>query len=196
MTKLIFPFLTLLVSLHSTGQNKKERVVIDNNKKFLYSDSLGITKSYISHFGDSLPVPVLTTVSGKSVTPEFLKGKTVIYNFWFIACRPCVAEIPGLNKLEEKYRSDSILFVAVTFDNEDRVKEFLQKKDFRFQVASLPQAEIDNIKKISFYPFTAIVTKQGKLSFVVCNRPIGKNPAEDMFSLLDKQVEKALLQGL
>jgi peroxiredoxin len=184
--------IALLCWLFSAGQNKNQRVVVDNNKQFLYSDSLGVTQSYIEHFGDQFPVPDLSTISGRTIRWEDLKGKTVICNFWFVACRPCVAEIPALNKLAAKYQSDSIIFLAITFDKEEIVRAFLQKKEFAFQIASLPQMEIDKIKKIAFYPFTAIVTKNGKLSFAIFSRPTGKDPTEAIFNLLDKQVEKAL----
>ncbi len=194
MIRLKFISVALLISLYSVAQTRKQRVVFDNDKKFLYSDSAGVTQSYITYFGDTFTVPDITTIDGHTINQDDLKGKTVVYNFWFVACRPCIAEIPALNKLVKKHRSDTTLFVAVTFDKEDRIKEFLQKHEFSFQIASLPQAAIDTIKKISFYPFTAIVTKVGKLSFALFSRPIGKNPEEEIFNLLDKQIEKALLQ--
>jgi len=193
MTKLNFISVALLITLYSAGQTKKQRVVVDNDKKYLYSDTAGVTQSYIAYFGDRFPVPDLITIDGKSITQADLKGKTVFYNFWFVACRPCVAEIPALNKLARKYSSDTVLFVAITFDKEDRIKEFLKKRGFTFQIASLPETKIDTIKKISFYPFTAIVTKEGKLSFALFSRPTGKNPEEEIFNLLEKQIEKALL---
>lgn len=194
MTRLNFISVALLISLYSVGQSKNQRVVFDNDKKFIYSDSAGVTQSYIAYFGDTFPIPNITTIDGKTINQADLKGKTVVYNFWFVSCRPCVAEIPALNKLVKKHQSDTTLFVAVSFDKVDRIKEFLQKHEFAFQIASLPQGEIDTIKKTSFYPFTAIVTKQGKLSFALFSRPIGKNPEEEIFNLLDKQIEKALHQ--
>ena len=194
MTRLNFISVALLISIYSVGQTKKQRVVFDNERKFLYSDSTGVTQSYITYFGDTFPVPDLTTIDGKIINQHDLQGKTVIYNFWFVSCRPCVAEIPALNRLVRKHKSDTTVFIALTFDTDDRIKEFLRKHEFTFQIASLGQAEIDTIKKISFYPFTAIVTKKGKLSFALFSRPIGKNPEEDIFNLLDKQIEKALLQ--
>ncbi len=184
----------LLISFYPAGQTKNLGVVFDNNKKYLYSDSSGVTQSYISYFGDSFHIPDLTTIDDKSITKAGLACNTVIYNFWFVACRPCVAEIPALNKLVKKYQSDSIVFIAITFDNENRIRDFLKKKEFNFQIASLPQTEIDNIKKIAFYPFTAIVTREGKLSFAIFSRPIGKNPEEEIFYWLDKQIGKALLR--
>ena len=194
MKRLNLISLAPLISLYSIGQAKKQRVVVDNNKKFQYSDTSGVTQSYISYFGDIFSIPDLTSIDGKVLKQADLKGKTVVYNFWFVSCRPCVAEIPALNRLARKHQSDTTLFIAITFDNENRIKEFLEKHEFAFQIASLSQTEIDKIKKISFYPFTAIVTKEGKLSFALFSRPIGKNPDEEIFNLLDKQIAKALLR--
>jgi hypothetical protein len=70
----------------------------------------------------------------------------------------------------------------------------LQRREFNFQIASLPQEKIDSVKKTAFYPFTAIVNKEGKLSFVLFSRPMGKNPEEEIFNLLDKQIQKAIKQ--
>lgn len=192
VARLYFTFIVLLISFLSAGQSKSPRVVTDNHKKFLYTDTSGVTASYISYFGDTFSVPDFTTVTGQSFTQADLKGKTVIYNFWFVACRPCVAEIPALNKLVKKYQSDTILFVAITFDEKSRINEFLKNREFDFKIASLPQAEVDKIKKISFYPFTAIITKEGKLSFALFGRPMGKNSEEEVFNVLDKQIAKAL----
>ena len=185
---------TLVITLFSFGQGKNQRIVSDNKKNFFYSDSAGVTASYISYFGNTFATPDLKTIDGKIITQSDLKGKTVFYNFWFVACKPCVAEIPALNKLSAKYQGDSILFIGISFDNEDRIRDFLQKRKFDFQIASLPQNEIDPIKKISFYPFTAIITKEGKLSYALFSRPVGKNPEQEIFDLLDKQIIKAIAQ--
>lgn len=194
MTSLNFISVALLISLSSAGQTTNQRIVIDNKKKFFYSDTSGVTQSYISYFGDIFSIPHLMTIDGKRITQADTRGKTIIYNFWFVSCKPCVAEIPALNKIVKKYNSDTVLFIAVTFDKEERIKAFLQKQEFAFQITRLPQAEINGIKKISFYPFTAIVTREGKLSFALFSRPIGKNPDTEIFNLLDKQIQKVLLQ--
>jgi cytochrome oxidase Cu insertion factor (SCO1/SenC/PrrC family) len=100
MVRLKLIFIALLLSLYSAGQ--KQRIITDNDKKFFYSDSSGVTQSYISYFGDSFTVPDLVTIDGKSITAADIKGKTIIYNFWFVACRPCVAEILSLRYCPKK----------------------------------------------------------------------------------------------
>jgi len=182
----------LFLSYSSTGQSRGQRFISDNNKKYYYSDTAGVTQSYISYFGDTFTTPDLETIDGKIINPSALKGKTVFYNFWFVTCRPCVAEIPTLNKLAEKYQSDSTVFIAISFDNATRIKEFIQKRPFNFALASLPQDTVDSIKRISFYPFTAIMNKNGKLVFALFGRPPGKNTDEDLFKLLDDQLQKTI----
>src|SRR5688572_27232831 len=45
----------------------------------------------------------LTSIDGKQFQLSELKGKVIMLNFWFIACAPCVAEMPLLNQLVEEY---------------------------------------------------------------------------------------------
>jgi|GEM_PF-1501034 len=183
----------ILIAQLSTGQTKNQSVT-DNDKKFVYSDTAGLTASYLAYFGDAFNVPDLVTVDGRSMNQSELKGKIIVYNFWFVSCRPCVAEIPDLNRIAVKFRSDKIVFVGLTFDKADRIKAFLLNHDFQFQIASIPQAVLDSIKKISLYPFTAIVNKDGKLAFVLFGRPMGKRSTDRFFELLCGQIEKLLRQ--
>lgn len=192
MRRLYFILLALLFTTHTFSQTKKQRVIVDKGRRYAYSDTAGVTESYISYFGDRLVVPELTTIEGKTISAETTRGKTVVYNFWFVSCRPCVAEMPALNNIVRKYQSDSIIFVGISFDKENVIRTFLEKHSFLFQVASLPQAEITRVKKVEFYPFTAIVTRDGRLSFAIFGRPTGSRPDEEIFDLLDRQIEKAL----
>ena len=185
---------SLLLVLDSTAQSRKQRVIADNKKQYVFSDTAGITASYIANHVDRFALPDLLTIDSLSITESSLKGKTVFINCWFVACQPCIAEIPVLNELQKKYRSDSTVFIALTFDKADRIRSFLAKKPFQFQMASLEQTDIDSMKKISFYPFSAIVNKQGRLSFVLVSWPGGKDSDTKLLTLLDQQFKQALAQ--
>lgn len=182
-----------LASLHASSQSVKPRVFTDGNKKFTYTDTGGVTASFIAHFGNRFIIDSLMTPGGETLILSEQPAVTV-YNFWFVACKPCVEEIPVLNQLAAKYNNDSVRFIAITFDKPEKLEAFLTKNPFNFMIGILPQESIEKIKKISFYPFTAIVNRQHKISFVIAGKPVGKNPEKIIHEVLDFQIRKALAQ--
>lgn len=182
-----------LAALNASSQSAKPRVFTDGNKKFTYTDTGGVTASFIAHFGKRFIVDSLMTPGGETLILSEQPAVTV-YNFWFVACKPCVDEIPVLNQLAAKYNNDSVRFIAITFDKPEKLEAFLTKNPFNFMIGILPQASIDKIKKISSYPFTAIVNRQHKISFVIAGKPAGKNPEKIIHEVLDFQIRKALAQ--
>ena len=64
---------------------------------------------------------------------EQIKGKVVLINFWATWCPPCIAEMPGLQKLYNDYHN-GIVFLFVTTDRYEVVDEFLKKNAYTFKV--------------------------------------------------------------
>src|SRR5262245_3237221 len=62
------------------------------------------------------PIP-MTTIDGKTITPDAWRGKVVIINFWATWCPPCRAEIPDLVALQEKYR-DQLQVIGISEDDD------------------------------------------------------------------------------
>ncbi|MCP2025829.1 thiol-disulfide isomerase/thioredoxin [Flavobacterium sp. HSC-32F16] len=54
--------------------------------------------------------------SGGTTSLEELKGKYVYIDVWATWCGPCMAELPFLQKLEEKYHGKNISFVSISVD--------------------------------------------------------------------------------
>jgi len=103
------------------------------------------------------------TLDGKSVSLADLKGKIVVLNFWFIACAPCVAEIPELNGIVDKYKSrDDVVFLAPASDDSEHLKEFLKKHEFKYQV--IPSArDFDDKYKVSVFPTHIVIDRAGNI---------------------------------
>ena len=62
---------------------------------------------------------------------EELKGKYVYIDVWATWCGPCRAEIPFLQKVEEKYKGKNIEFVSISVDvakDHDKWKNFVDEK--------------------------------------------------------------------
>ncbi|MEO7984572.1 MAG: TlpA disulfide reductase family protein, partial [Bacteroidota bacterium] len=137
------------------------------NYTFNHMDSLsGIGKNAFEEWKKCVldkPIPVFTarTISGKAIGKDDFKGKVVVLNFWSINCLPCIAELPGLNKLVKKYKAKDVVIIAMTWEAAVKIKkEFLPK--YQFDCAIVPDALriIDKIAA-SGYPTTYIIDKKG-----------------------------------
>jgi thiol-disulfide isomerase/thioredoxin len=68
-------------------------------------------------------------VDGSPFDLAGLKGKVVLVDYWATWCGPCIAEMPTLRKLHEKYKTQGFEIVGVSID-EDRpaLEEFLASR--------------------------------------------------------------------
>ena len=109
------------------------------------------------------PVPEFTvvTISGDTIEMKKLSGKVVVLNFWSINCPPCIAEMPGMNKLVKDYAGSAVEFLAMTWETLDDVKNrFLSKYKFDFKIITNALPVIEQIAA-SGYPTTYIIDKKG-----------------------------------
>jgi thiol-disulfide isomerase/thioredoxin len=90
-------------------------------------------KAAISAKFTGKPSPTFTYENhkgGKTKLEDF-KGKYVYIDNWATWCGPCRAEIPFLQKIEDKYHGKNIEFVSISIDemkNHDKWKKFVDDK--------------------------------------------------------------------
>ncbi len=106
----------------------------------VYEAERSARKKMILRSATVSPTPIpefkVTTIDGKQISSDELRGKVVVINFWGTWCGPCVAELPDVQKLHDKYKDDSrvvVLTMAVS-DSLSRVKTFLADKKYTFPV--------------------------------------------------------------
>ncbi|POY36338.1 hypothetical protein C3K47_11360 [Solitalea longa] len=117
--------------------------------------------------GEPVPNIKFTTIEGKSLSFEQLKGKVVVVNFWFTTCAPCLKEMPDLNELFEKYRSnENVVFLAFSTDKKETVQQFLTKKTFNYQQVAGMEQQLEDLE-IGTFPTNLIITPEGKTEFIV-----------------------------
>ena len=63
-----------------------------------------------------------------------LKGKIVVVNLWGTFCEPCIAEMPKLNKLVEKFKGKDVVFLAPSPDETLLLKTFFKTRIFKYSV--------------------------------------------------------------
>jgi thiol-disulfide isomerase/thioredoxin len=74
------------------------------------------------------------SLDGRSVKMSDMKGTVVFLNFWSTTCAPCIAEMPEIARLAESLKSERVVFMAVTQDDEPQVRQFLKTHAFGIPV--------------------------------------------------------------
>lgn len=107
-----------------------------------------------------------TDVKGKTVDLGDLKGKVIFLNFWATWCPPCLAEMPAVNKLYEKFGNDKdVVFILADADGDlKKSQHFMDRKGYALPVYSI-SSEIPDILFQGSLPTTVIFDKQGRISY-------------------------------
>lgn len=117
----------------------------------------------------------LTDLNGKWYSLKKLSGKVIVLNFWFIACKPCVNEMPVLNAVKNSFDQKEIVFLALSLDHKYDVERFL--KNNRFEYTILPDAKrVAEAYHVNAYPASIVIDNKGIVRFIQVGGPeIGQN---------------------
>jgi len=133
--------------------------------------------------GKVLPEFECIDMNGKIYNQETIKNKIVVIKCWFIKCKPCLAEVPPLNKLIGKYKSrEDIVFISLATDKENELSLFLEKTKFDIGVVA-NQGRYMEYLNIDMYPTYIIIDKNSLVSKVV-------NSYEEMEIVFKKEILK------
>ena len=84
---------------------------------------------------------------------------------WATWCGPCIAEMPSLESLYEKTKSDGIVFALVSDEDQETVNEFIQKRKFSVPVYTYKAENLPQIYRADAIPRTLIIAANGKIVF-------------------------------
>ena len=143
--------------------------------------------------GVDIPNFTTTSIDGKSIDSESLKGKLTIINFWFTTCAPCVAEIPGFNAIVKKYGKDKINFISIAKNKKPEIEAFLEKHPWDFAHISNEDDLIKKTFKIQFgYPTTYLLNKDAQIIKSFSGGAIGTEAAAQIQNKLIPAIDAEL----
>ena len=103
-------------------------------------------------------------LKGKIVKLSELKGKPIIINLWFVECPPCIAEMPTLNSIKERYSNTDIQFLSMTYETKIKVQKFLKERKIDFRI--IPDIGKYSDILASNFPQTIFVNREGIITDV------------------------------
>lgn len=117
-------------------------------------------------------------------TLESLEGKVVLIDFWATWCGPCVAGIPHLNDLHEKYFKDGLRVLSFTDQSQKGIENF--QKTTTVKYPSAVGSNLHQIYGISGFPHAFLIGRDGKVFW-------HGNPAAER-EVMDAKILEALKQ--
>ena len=105
----------------------------------------------------------LEDLYGKEINLSELKGKVVFLNFWATWCKPCIKEMPSIDKARELLKTEPVVFIAASDEDLERIQKFIPKLPYNFQFAHSKTSVFDlDIKAL---PTTMIINQKGEIVF-------------------------------
>lgn len=106
----------------------------------------------------------LETLDGTMIKLSDLKGKNVIINFWATWCDFCVAEMPDLQKLQDTYKDEGLVILAVNVgDTKEDVEKFIKENNLNLTILLDKDSAIANNYDLRSFPSTLAVNKDGEV---------------------------------
>ena len=124
----------------------------------------GIGKPFELEFTDA--------ISGSTISMAGLKGKVVVIDFWATWCGPCVAEMPTMKKLYEKFHGQGVEFLGISLDQPkekgglDALKKFVKEQEIRwpqYYQGKFWEGDFSRSWGINSIPSMFVVDQEGKL---------------------------------
>lgn len=117
--------------------------------------------------GGMAPNFELTTPEGKKLALYDLRGRIILLDFWASWCGPCLAEVPNLKAIYDKYHSKGLEILGVSLDEKEAAwKNAITRKGLTWQhVSSLKgwKCPVAQRFKVTGIPRMYIIDSKGKI---------------------------------
>lgn len=119
------------------------------------------------NLGEHTPAFEIVDRKNNKITPETLKGKVVLLNFFATWCPPCREELPRLQKeiWEDLKSEDLAVFVLAREEGWDKIDPFMEKHNYTFPVFPDLKRGVFGLFADQSIPRNVVLDRQGKIIY-------------------------------
>jgi thiol-disulfide isomerase/thioredoxin len=105
----------------------------------------------------------LVDLDGNPIDLKTYAGKKIFLNFWATWCKPCILEMPSIERAEQQLQEDGYIFLLASDETVGRINRFKASKDFDLHFIRV-ETPFPDIGILSL-PTTLIIDETGRIAF-------------------------------
>jgi cytochrome c biogenesis protein CcmG/thiol:disulfide interchange protein DsbE len=123
--------------------------------------ALGLTRPASARPAPDVP---FGTPDDTTLRVSDFRGKVVFLNFWATWCKPCEEEMPGLERLYQRFKSQGLVVLAVSLDADGAsvVRPFVARHKLTFPVGLDRRQTMSGAWGVWALPASVIIDRSGR----------------------------------
>ncbi|GAB3629030.1 thiol-disulfide isomerase [Pandoraea terrae] len=138
--------------------------------------------AFAAEVGDTVSLPSVTLLDGRTLPAGYFRGKTVIVEYWASWCPFCAQQNPHLQKLYETTRGKPLEIVAISIDKTPKeASDYLRDRHYTFP-AGMDTADWQRtLGKRKALPELYVIGRNGR----ILRKEVGEMFPEDVAALAE-----------
>lgn len=122
----------------------------------------------VAERGAPIPTLELPALGGGRVTlPDTYAGRPLLLNVWASWCRPCIEEMPELERFSRQQDANGVQVVGIALDDEAAIQAFLQRVPVSYPIlldqAGPADSSVQLGNRRGVLPYSVLVSVDGRL---------------------------------